>query len=117
MMRALLLFMFITSALAVTACEEGGGNLEIVNGTPTTVHVYTLGDHTGLSIAPGERTSVGTLISDWPNSVVATNDLGQEIFSKSYTWSEIDGFGLTILFTCSSKTPAPTRADVVAVQC
>ncbi len=125
--HASLLFVFASMALIVTACEEGGGNLKFINETRTMVRVYTLGDQTGFSIAPGERTSVGTLISDWPNTVIATDDQGQQIFSKRYTWSDIDSVGLAILFTCSvglailftcsSSTPTPTRAEVVAVHC
>jgi hypothetical protein len=117
MTRLPLLFVTISMVLLAMACEEGGGSLKLVNETRTMVHVYTLGDHTGLSIGPGERTSVGTLISDWPNTVIATDDQGQQIFSKRYTWSDIDSVGLAILFTCSSSTPTPTRAEVVAVHC
>jgi hypothetical protein len=119
-MRCLpLLFVIISMVLLAMACEEGGGNLEFVNETRTIVHVYPEGDHLEyvLSIAPGERTSLGTLISDWPNTVIATDDQGQQVFSKRYTWSEIDSVGLTILFTCSSSTSTPTRAEVVAVRC
>ena len=117
MRRACLLLLVVSAVVLTMACEEGGGNLAFVNETRTTVLVYPLGDHSARSIAPGERITIGTLISDWPNKLVATNDQGGEIFSKRYTWDEIDSVGLTILFSCESPAPTPTRAELVTVQC
>jgi len=101
-------------------CEESGGGLTFINRSTQTIYAYpdVEGDPTyALTVPSGGQDDIGTLISAWPHTVKATNELGEQLFSKKYTWSDIKRIDLTIVFTCPSATPSPTRGEVVMVPC
>jgi hypothetical protein len=101
------------------ACEEAGGNIEIVNQTNATVTILSDGQPTvpRSTLLPGQTTGVGTVMSGFPTTISAQTESGRILFSRRFTWDEMNEADWRIVIECPSATISTTPSPTPDLDC
>ncbi len=94
-------------AVSVLACFEVQARITYVNDTTLPLTV-TVGGEDQFQLNPGASYSLQDLKQAWPATVEARDAAGNVVFSRSYTWEELESLGFRIVITV--QPPGPTAS-------